>query len=558
VRLCRWYLYVQGLRRTAPLLAVLACSDRNARENVGATTVVAATTGEPNSIFPPLVSTSVGRQITEQIYDYLATIGPTMSTTGDTDFQPQLARTWTWSSDSLRLILTIDSAARWHDGQRVGAADVRFTFETYVNPGLGSSTGSQLSNIDSVSIVDSQSVNFWFKTRNPHQFFDATSQMQIIPRHIFGGMSVDSLLSASSVIKPIGTGRFRFILWQRGASIELAADTANYRGKPKIDRVIWRVTPSPVTASTMLFAGEADIYDTMRPENVKEAEARRNVKIVSAPSAAYVFMQFNHRTPKNQNKPHPFFSSRELRRALSMAVNRGDMVRNVFDSLAVPGIGPTVRAFPTTDTTLAQLPFDPARAARILDSLGWRKGKDGVRIRNGQRLQFSILSPASSLNRHRMAVLLQEQFRKIGVSVTLDEPEFSTFSTRLTTRDFDAALGSFHLGASAAAVKETWTSAAARKGGLNYGSYSNPDFDALVDSATSTMDPVASKRYYTAAYRIAIDDAPAIWLYEPRLVLGVNSRIKTGPIRPDAWWSNLADWYIPTEEHIPRDRTARR
>ena len=504
------------------------------------------------------MSSAVGRQVAEQVYDYLAEVGPELNTVGDKGFIRRLARSWQWSADSLAIEFQLDPRARWHDGRKVTGNDVRFTFDTYTNPLLGSSTGSQLANIDSVSVPDSGRAVFWFKERTPQQFFDATSQMQIIPRHRFSGMSPDSLRRVSSAMLPIGSGRYRFISWRRGASIELAADTANYRGKPEIDRLIWRVTPSPVTASTMLFAGEADIYDTMRPENVKEAESRRNVRVISAPSAAYVFMQFNFRAGRNQDEPHPFFSSRELRRALSMAVDRDAMVRNVFDSLAVPGIGPTVRAFPTTDSTLEHIPYDPQRAMRILDSLGWKTGRDSISVRNGRRLQFSILSPASSLHRHRMAVLLQEQFRKVGVSVTIDEPEFSTFSTRLTARDFDAALGSFHLGASAAAVKETWTSTAARKGGLNYGSYTNPAFDLLVDSATSTMDPAASKRYYTAAYRIAIGDAPAIWLYEPRLVLGVNRRIRTGPIRPDAWWANLADWYIPADEQSPGDRTARK
>ena len=516
------------------------------------------TTGEPETLFPPLIASTPARQVSEQVYDYLADAGPELNTVGDLGFTRRLATAWQWSSDSLTLTFKLDSAARWHDGRNVTGYDVRFTFETYTDPRLGSSTGSQLANIDSVSVPERHLVVFWFRKRTQQQFFDASSQMQIIPQHVFGGMTPDSLMRTASSIKPVGSGRFRFVSWKRGASVELGADTANYRGKPKIDRLVWRVTPSPVTASAMLFAGEADIYDTMRPENVKEAEKRRDVKVISAPGAAYVFMQFNFRAANNQQQRHRLFSSRELRRALSMAVDRSAMVRNVFDSLAVPGIGPTVRAFPTTDTALEQIPYDPGRAMRILDSLGWKSGADGTRSRNGRKLQFSILSPASSLNRHRMAVLLQEQFRKVGVAVTLDEPEFSTFSTRLAARDFDAALGSFHLGASAAAVKETWTSAAARKGGLNYGAYQNASFDALVDSATSTMDPVASRRFYTAAYRIAIEDAPAIWLYEPRLVLGVNRRIQTGPIRPDAWWANLADWYIPASSQIPRDRGSRR
>ncbi|MBA3342257.1 MAG: peptide ABC transporter substrate-binding protein [Gemmatimonadaceae bacterium] len=524
----------------------------------GAGTVVIVTTGDADILFPPLVASTMGRQVTEQIYDYLAEVGAEMNTIGDAGFRPQLARTWAWSPDSLSISFRLDSMARWHDGQPVTSDDVRFTFAVYTDARLGSSTGSQLGNIDSVSTPDSLTAVFWFRNRTPLQFFDATSQMQVLPRHVFGGMTPDSLRKAVSGITPVGSGRFRFVSWKRGSSIELGPDTTNYRGRAGLQRVIWQVTPSPVSASTMLLAGEADLYDTMRPENVREAAADSELVVASFPGTDYVFMQFNFRDPARRNRAHPLFASRELRRALSMAVDRTAMVRNVFDSLAEPGIGPTLRVFPTTDPAIEQIPYNLEGAKKTLDSLGWRVGGDGIRERNGRRLRFSILVPASSLNRHKMGVLLQEQFRGAGAAVSLDQVEFATFSARLQARDFDAALGSFHLGASAAAVKETWTSAAARaRGGLNYGSYMNPVFDALVDSATSAMDASASRRFYSAAYSTAVADAPAIWLYEPRMVLGIHRRIRTSRIRPDAWWSSLADWYVAADEQIPRDRVTR-
>ncbi len=202
------------------------------------------------------------------------------------------------------------------------------------------------------------------------------------------------------------------------------------------------------------------------------------------------------------------------------------------------------------------LPHDPARAERTLDSLGWRvKAADGIRERNGRKLQFKILVPSSSINRERMAVLLQEQFRKIGADVSLDEVEYSTFQQRFSDRDFEAVMGNWHLGASAASIHQLWTSMAANdKDGANKGAYTSPTFDAYVDSAISAFDPAKSRYYYRKAYETAIADAPAIWLYEPRLVIGIHKRIHSGPIRADAWWSSLADWSIPAEDQIDRDR----
>lgn len=136
----------------------------------------------------------------------------------------------------------------------------------------------------------------------------------------------------------------------------------------------------------------------------------------------------------------------------------------------------------------------------------------------------------------------------------LDQMDNPTMITRANNKDFDAALLTWHLGTSPASVRELWTSQAAGKDGNNFGSWKNRQFDAYVDSAVSTMDPAKSRAYYNRAYQIAIDDAPAIWLYEPKTVLGINKRIGTGPMRPDAWWYSLPDWYIPSNEMITRDR----
>lgn len=490
--------------------------------------------------------TTTGRQVTELIYDYLAEVGPELNTTSDRGFRKRLADRWEWSADSLAIAFHINPDARWHDGHAVGANDVRFTFRVYTDSILGSPTRGELAGIDSVTARDSLTAVFWFRARSPLQFFHASSEMQILPMHVFGGMSPDSLLKVSSRLAPVGSGRFHYVRWRAKESIEIDAEAGNYRGSPGIARLIWRITPSAATATSILFAGDADVYDAMRPENVVAAARTHEVRIVSSPGASYAFMGFNFREPKAKNRPHHLFSSKELRRALSMAVDRQRMVTNVFDSLALPGIGPTIRAFPVTDTLAAQIPYDPARAAQILDSLGWRlNASTGIRERAGTPLQFRLLLPQSSLNRQRMAVLLQDQLKSVGVSVLLDELEFTAAASRLAARDFDAVLWSWNLGTSPEPGLKMWTTrAASSEDGLNFGSYSSARFDRAADSATSSMNPEEMRRLYKTAYSIIGDDAPAIWLYEPRTVLGVRNRVRTSAVRIDAWWYSLADWSV--------------
>jgi peptide/nickel transport system substrate-binding protein len=149
--------------------------------------------------------------------------------------------------------------------------------------------------------------------------------------------------------------------------------------------------------------------------------------------------------------------------------------------------------------------------------------------------------------------MLQEKLRRVGVDLRIDQMDYSAFSSRQSKRSFDAALAAWHLGSSPSAIRQTWTSSAAEPGGLNYGGYRNSVFDSYVDSALRTKSIAASREYFKRANQIIVDDAPAIWLYEPRTVIAVHRRIRTTPMRPNAWWLDIASWEIPTEQWIARD-----
>lgn len=528
--------------------ALIACLDSapSAKASSGGTLVIASA-ADPNLLFPPLLVSTQARQVAEQIYDYLVVVGPELNTFGDAGFLPRLAQSWSWAPDSLSIAFKIHPEARWHDGVKADAGDVRFTYRVYTNRIVGSATASELSNIDSVTTSDSLTAVFWYHARSPHQLLDA-SQIMILPRHILEKVPMDSLEGVGARETPIGTGRFRFKRRTHGSSLEIVADTGNYRGRPALDRVIWSIAPNAATAVTKLFGGEADFFPALRPEHVTELKRHPELRETSLPSTDYFYLAFNLRLP--------VFASRELRRALTMAVDRASIVSNVSDTLAKVAIGPTVRVFPTTDTTLKQIPFDPQRAKAILDSLGWRRTTaQGTRKRNGVELAFTTLFPTSSQLRKRMAEVMQEQLRRIGVRMKIESMEFNTFQSRLESRDFDAAIWQWHLGAAPYSLPELWgRKSAQQKKGLNYGAYANSHFDAYLDSAIAARTLTTSRLYFTAAYQTIIDDAPAIWLSEPKTVIGLHRRIRTGSMRADAWWFDLASWSIPKSEQIARDR----
>ncbi len=477
---------MRGALAVALGFVVAACSESASEKAVAATggTVVIATLDDPGTLFPPFVLNTSAKQITEQIYDYLADVGPSLDTRDENQYRRELADSWRWSRDSLSLAFHLNARARWHDGEKVTAADVRFTYELNKNPTVAGRYVSSLENIDSVTVADS--------------------------------------LTA-------------------------------VRGRARLDRVIWSVMTDFTAAVTRLARGDADLFDALRPEDVIELAHRPNVRTTLIPGMTYGFLRFNLRDPADTARPHPLFADRNLRRALAMSIDRNAIVRSVFDTFATVPVGPTVRAYPTTDPHLAQMPFDSARGSRLLDSLGWIRNASGVRVKNGKALTFPLLVSSQKLNRMKMSVLLQEMLRRAGARVNLDAMEDRAQSAKEERGDFDASMGAWTMPSSPDAIRDAWGSSGIGKNGVNYGAYSNPRFDVLLDSAL-WADERHARDKFSAAYQVINDDAPAIWLSEPRRILGVHSRIRMAQMRPDAWWFSLADWSIPPAERIIRDR----
>ncbi|HEY9225280.1 MAG TPA: ABC transporter substrate-binding protein, partial [Gemmatimonadaceae bacterium] len=265
----------------------------------------------------------------------------------------------------------------------------------------------------------------------------------------------------------------------------------------------------------------------------------------------HIFLALNPTDPKNRKSPHPIFSDRRVRRALAMSVDRAAMLKNVFGDHGKLGRGPFPSNAFFADSSMHALPYDTTAAKAMLDSSGWRVGPDGMRAKSGRPMRFTI-SVHSSPQRQRYAVMMQEQLKKLGVGVDIDRIDFGALMAHQDKRDFDATMSSFTPDPSPSGLRQAWGSEGI--GGQNFLGYSNKQFDALLDSATSSFDPVKTKEYASRAFQIVNDDAPAIFLYDIVLLEGVHRRVTTANMRPDEWWANLADWSIPPDKRIERDR----
>jgi peptide/nickel transport system substrate-binding protein len=542
---------------TLAAAALAGCTGSDSRSagsgDVGGTLVISIP-GEVGTLVPGLMSTQADREVTDLLFDRLADISDDMNTIGDKGFKPQLAERWQWSPDSLSIAFKLNPKARWHDGQPVRASDVRYSLALMKDSTFGSPAIALIANVDSVSVRDSLTPVVWFGKRTPEQFYDFVYQVLIVPQHILGNTPASQLKTADVARRGIGSGRFRLAAWQPGQRLEIIADTGNYRGRAKLDRVVFASSPDFNSAATRFFSGEADMFEQLRPEQISKVLSDSQRKIMRYPSFQYAYLAFNLVDPKQTSRPHPIFGERAVRRALSMAVNRPAMLRNVFDTIGTPIHGPFPPTVSVADSGLAQIPYDTTKARALLDSAGWVPGPDGVRVKNGRRLEFGISTPNSSAARHQYAVLLQDAFRRVGAAARLDETDFATYSAKQGTHGFDTEMAVYVTDPSPTGFKQSWSTAGIGRDGSNFPSYSNPAVDALLDSAATAFDPARTKSYARRAFEIIIDDAPGIWLYQPLTVAGLHKRIRTTRPRTDGYWSGLADWWIPAGERTARDQ----
>lgn len=540
-------------------LAVVACTSSEQAStsagpaDIGGTVVVASGT-DAGTVLPPLVAGNLDRQVTDLVYDRLADIGQDLNTVGDKGFTPQLAERWEWAPDSLSIAFHLNPHAKWHDGQPVRAADVRYSLSLIRDPALGSPVAPLLSNIDSVSVRDSLTAVAWFKRRLPEQFYDLVYQVVIVPEHVLSNTPAGQMKTAEVARRGIGSGRFKLARWDAGSRIELIADTANYRGRPKLDRIVFTVAPDFNGAVTRFLSGDADVFENLRAEHVKQLAGDTARRVQRLPSLGFNYLAMNAVDPSAPGMPHPIFKERAVRRALTMAVDRRAMLKNVFDTLASIAYGPFPHALPVADTTLPQIQYDTAKARALLDSAGWTVGPDGIRSKGGRRLAFSITTPNSSAGRRSYAVLLQDAFRRVGADAKIDEVDFPAYMQKLTTHAFDAEMASFNTDPSVSGFKQIWSTSGIGKDGQNHYSYSNPTVDALLDSATTSFDPARTRAYARRAFEAIMEDAPAIWLYEVPQIGGIHKRIRTAKMRADAYFSGMGEWWIPASMRSPRDK----
>ena len=202
-------------------------------------------------------------------------------------------------------------------------------------------------------------------------------------------------------------------------------------------------------------------------------------------SATYGFLGLSDRRRAEGRAAPDLLATPPTRRALALAVDRETLARSVFGHEAKAPPGPMSQLLWIWSDSIRVLPFDTVQANHALDAAGWRRPDSATTRQRGSRaLAFDILVPSTSASRRQLAVALQAMWQAVGAAVTVTAVDFPVFQERLGAGDFDSYIGAWLDEPTPRGLADQWSRSG--WGGLNYGHYANPAFDALLRRASGT------------------------------------------------------------------------
>jgi peptide/nickel transport system substrate-binding protein len=460
---------------------------------------------------------------------------------------PYLAESWDTvaAGDGLALTFHLNDDVNWHDGTPTTANDVKFTFDRIKDEATAYTRSSMLASYDSAIVADAHTITF-FLNRHPG-FMDPWRAISPMPEHILGDVPAAELRQHSfGAVDPVGNGPFRFVEHQSGDRWVFEANEdfpESLGGRPYLDRLVYRFIPEPTTKFTELLTGALDVYIIVPPAQIAEIEASDNAKIVTHENRGYAFINWNGR--------RPLFSDPIERRALTLAINRQDIVnvvRGGLGTLATGSIPPFHWAY---DAELEPLPYDPAAARLLLDEAGWVDSDgDGVRERHGIRASFELRTNQNP-TREDIMTLVQANLADVGIEVTTRVQEDQSMGRDIMgpQRNFDA----FVLGLQTEfnIDDRRLFSCATPEGPFHWAGYCNPRVDEILGQVVEMSDRSQSLPLWYEYQEIIQRDQPYTFLYYDVRANGVSTRVHGVEMDIRGELQSVHDWWIaPTDRRL--------
>ncbi len=485
---------------------------------VSAKTLVFCAEGSPENFTPALNTTGTSLDAARPVFDQLVEFER-----GSTTLKPGLAESWIISPDGktvtfkLRQNVKFGATREFKPTRDFNADDVLFSFHRQSdeqNPYFKVSGGKY----DYYNDMDMPKLLTSIAKTDDHTIVMTLSEpnVAILANLAMDFATIQSAEYADYLLKkgkpeqfdqvPVGTGPFVFASYQKDAVIRFKANPAYWGGKPAIDDLVYAITPDPTARVSKLKTGECQVAPFPRPADIPELQNDPNLNVLSQPGLNIGYLAFNAAKPP--------FDKKEVRQALSMAIDRKAIITQVYGQsgqMAKNLIPPTMWAF---NDKVTDYPFDPAKAQALLKDAGVSGPLD-------IDLWYMPVQRPYNPDAKRMAEMMQSDLAKVGVNAKLVTYEWGEYRKRLQNGEATAALFGwtgdngdpdnffFFLGC-----------IDGKPAASNVGKWCDPTFNANLAKARQANDQAERTRLYGEMQVIEHDQEPVLniahsLVYEP-------------------------------------------
>jgi dipeptide transport system substrate-binding protein len=433
---------------------------------------------------------------------------------GTTNIVPALAESWTVSPDSKAVTFKLRKGVKFHSNANFkptrdfSADDVLFSWSRMAddsNPFHKITTGQTFAYfedmgmkniVDKVEKVDDYTVRFTLK--RPEAPFLADMAMDfasILSKEYFDTMMKKGTPNAADVY-PIGTGPFEYVSYQKDATIRYKAFEQHFRGRPKVDTLVFSITRDATARYAKLKTGECQVMAFPKPADLAEMKDDPALNVLSKEGLNIGYIAFN-----TEKKP---FDNKLVRQALNMAIDKESILKSVYQGQGQVAKNPIPPILWSYNNAVKDYPFDVAKAKELLAKAGYPNGFE-------VDLWYLPVTRPYNPDGKRMAELIQSDWEKIGVKAKLVTYEWAEYRKRSKTGEQSVMMFGWSgdngdpdnffvplLGCEAV------------KGGGNVARWCNKEFEALIIKAAQTPKQADRAKLYEQAQVIFKEEAPWI------------------------------------------------
>jgi peptide/nickel transport system substrate-binding protein len=419
---------------------------------------------------------------------------------------PKLVAPTTWE-------VKLRRGVKFHNGEEFNAESAKFSIERIANPANKLRGSSFFLPIDRVEIVDAHTIRV--HTKKPWPLFNKV--MAFVQGAMYPPKAYEGKDSAYISKNPIGTGPYKFVRWSKDEEIVLEANSAYWRGEPKIKTVVFRPIPDDAVRVAALQNGEIDLAVNIPPHLAAPIDKHPRLFLSTAPSVRTIqLMYYTHQMDAQHKPTGPYqgpTADKRVRQAINSAIDVDDIIKNVLDGKGVRVATMLTEKHFGFDPQLKPIKQDTARTKKLLAEAGFPNGVDLVF--NGPQGRY--------VRDKEVAEAVTGQLTKAGIRTTLRTHEWGNYLNNMVYVHKAGPVWLIGWGSSTYDAETVYVPLF-RTGGV-FVNYHNPDFDRMVDEAQAIMDEKKRLEQYHRINRLWLEDAPAMPLYQQVDLYGVSKRV---------------------------------